>query len=121
MHRFSPNFLGMFPQDLDLFFVSHSTARVILRRVVYRWGNQYILAPGIGKYQLSNMKCPGRDSNRQPPRLKASTLTSGYFGSTFATPPRLEIFGINALGGKLHQQGSPNLQDIFIGGKLLWD
>ena len=29
---------------------------------------------------------------------------------------RREIFGINALRGKLHQLGSPNLQDIFIGG-----
>ena len=27
-----------------------------------------------------------------------------------------EIFGVNALRGKLHQLGSPNLQDIFIGG-----
>ena len=27
-------------------------------------------------YQLSNMKCPGRDSNRQPQRLKANTLTA---------------------------------------------
>ena len=27
-------------------------------------------------YQLSNMKCPGRDSNRPPQRLKASTLTA---------------------------------------------
>ena len=29
---------------------------------------------------------------------------------------RREILGINALRGKLHQLGSPNLQDIFIGG-----
>ena len=27
-----------------------------------------------------------------------------------------EIFGVNALRGKLYQLGSPNLQDIFIGG-----
>ena len=33
----------------------------------------------------------------------------------------VEIFGVNTLRGKLHQQGSPNLQDIFIGAKLLWD
>ena len=26
-----------------------------------------------------------------------------------------EIFGVKALEGKLHQLGSPNLQDIFIG------
>ena len=31
-------------------------------------------------YQLSNMKCPARDSNQQPQRLEARTLT--------ATPPR---------------------------------
>ena len=34
---------------------------------------------------------------------------------------RREIFDVNALRGKLHQLGSPNLQHIFIGGKLLWD
>ena len=27
-----------------------------------------------------------------------------------------EIFGVNTLRGKLLQLGSPNLQDIFIGG-----
>ena len=32
-----------------------------------------------------------------------------------------EIFSVNALRGKLHQLLLPNLQDIFIGGKLLWD
>ena len=42
--------------------------------------------------------------------------SGGYFGLAFATPPRVENFGINALRGKLHQLGSPNLQDIFIGG-----
>ena len=31
-----------------------------------------------------------------------------------------DIFGVNALRRKLHQLGSPNLQEIFIG-KLLWD
>ena len=30
-----------------------------------------------------------------------------------------EIFGVNALRRKLHQLCSPNLQDVFIGGKLL--
>ena len=30
---------------------------------------------------------------------------------------RREIFGVNALRRKLHQQGSPNLQDIFLGGQ----
>ena len=29
---------------------------------------------------------------------------------------RREIFGVNALRGKQQQLGSPNLQDIFIGG-----
>ena len=29
---------------------------------------------------------------------------------------RREIFGVNTLRRKLHQLGSPNLQDIFIGG-----
>ena len=33
----------------------------------------------VSNYKLSNMKCPGRDSNLLPQRLKASTLT--------ATPP----------------------------------
>ena len=27
-------------------------------------------------YQLSNMKCPARDSNRRPQRLEAKTLTA---------------------------------------------
>ena len=42
--------------------------------------------------------------------------TGGYFGLAFTTPPCVEIFGVNTLGGKLHQLGSANLQDIFIGG-----
>ena len=32
----------------------------------------------------------------------------------FAAAAHREIFGVNALRGKLHQLGSPNLQDIFI-------
>ena len=32
-----------------------------------------------------------------------------------AAATRRDIFGVNALRGKLHQLGSPNLQDIFIG------
>ena len=47
--------------------------------------------------------------------------SGGYFGLAFTTPPRVEILGVNALRGKRHQLGSPNLQDIFIGGKLLWE
>ena len=34
---------------------------------------------------------------------------------------RREIFGVNSLREKQQQLGSPNLQDIFIGGKLLWE
>ena len=37
------------------------------------------------------------------------------------TAARREIFGVNPLRGKLHQLDSPNLQDIFIGGKPLRD
>ena len=33
-----------------------------------------------------------------------------------ATNAHKEIFGVNALRGKLQQLGSPNLQDTFIGG-----
>ena len=43
--------------------------------------------------------------------------SGGYFGLVFATPPPYrENFGVNALRGKLLQLGSPNLQDVFIGG-----
>ena len=41
--------------------------------------------------------------------------SGGNFGLAFATVPQRDIFGVNALKGKLHQLGSPNLQDIFIG------
>ena len=41
--------------------------------------------------------------------------SGGYFGFATPPPPR-EIFGVNALRGKQQQLGSPNLQDIFIGG-----
>ena len=44
-----------------------------------------------------------------------------WFSVRYAAAARREIFGVNAVRGKLHQLGSPNLQDIFIGGKLLWD
>ena len=39
-----------------------------------------------------------------------------WFSICYAAAARREIFGINALIGKLHQLGSPNLQDIFIWG-----
>ena len=50
-------------------------------------------------------------------------VSGGYFGlnSIRYIAACREIFGVNALRGKLHQLGSPNLQDIFIAGKLLWD
>ena len=42
-----------------------------------------------------------------------------------AAAARREIFDINALRGKLHDLGSPNIQDIFVGGggggEFLWD
>ena len=40
--------------------------------------------------------------------------SGGYIG--LAAAARREIFGVNALRGKQQQLGSPNLQDIFIGG-----
>ena len=67
-------------------FTSCSTARVILRRIVYRWRKPVHTAyctlnhrASASSYQLSNMKDPARDSNRRPQWLEARTLT--------ATPP----------------------------------
>ena len=39
-----------------------------------------------------------------------------WFSVSYAAATRREIFGVNTLRGKLHYLGSPNLQDIFIGG-----
>ena len=39
-----------------------------------------------------------------------------WFSVRYSAAARREIFGVNALRGKLHQLGSPNLQDFFIGG-----
>ena len=39
------------------------------------------------------------------------------YAAAAAAAARREIFGVNALRGKQQQLGSPNLQDIFIGGK----
>ena len=39
-----------------------------------------------------------------------------WFSICDAAAARREVFGVNALREKLHQLGSPNLQDIFIGG-----
>ena len=45
--------------------------------------------------------------------MACKTFSSVKFVYCAAVVPR-EIFGVNALIGKLHQPGSPNLQDIFI-------
>ena len=39
-----------------------------------------------------------------------------WFRVRYTAAARREIFGVNALGVKLHQLGSPNLLDIFIRG-----
>ena len=77
--------------NLNLFFVLHQhlTAMVILLWVVYGWRKPVHTSwstfctvnhrASASNYKLSNMKCPGRDSNRQPQRLKVCTRT--------ATPP----------------------------------
>ena len=39
-----------------------------------------------------------------------------WFSVPYAAAAHIEIFGVNSLRGKLGQLGSPNLQDIFIGG-----
>ena len=39
-----------------------------------------------------------------------------WFSVRYAAAARREIFGVNALRRKQQQLGSPNLQDIFIGG-----
>ena len=39
-----------------------------------------------------------------------------WFSVRYAAAVCREIFGVNALRGKQQQLGSPNLQDIFIGG-----
>ena len=44
-----------------------------------------------------------------------------WFSVRYAAAAHREIFGVNALRGKRQRLGSPNLQDIFIGGKLLWE
>ena len=56
-----------------------------------------------------------------PRKCKKRVIVStrdGCFGLAFTTlPPPLpvEIVSVSALRGNLHQLGSPNLQDIFIG------
>ena len=39
-----------------------------------------------------------------------------WFSVRYAAATHREIFGVTALRGKLHQLGSPNLQDFLIGG-----
>ena len=48
-------------------------------------------------YKLSNMKCPGRDSNHQPQRLKASTLTSTSLSPLKTVGDTCIIFGFSIL------------------------
>ena len=58
---------------------------------------------------------------RWPPR--AFIVSTGsirwilWFSVRYAAAARREIFG----EGKQQQLGSPNLQDVFIGGKLFWE
>ena len=65
--------LEMYPKSEDFIFcfTSRSTARVILRRVVYREETSAYCTvnhqASLSNYQLSNMKHPARDSNRRPP------------------------------------------------------
>ena len=41
------------------------------------------------------------------------TIMILWFTFRYAATPRREIFGVNALRGKVHQLGSPNLHDFF--------
>ena len=43
------------------------------------------------------------------------------FSVHYVAAARREIFDDNAVRGKLHQLGSPNLQVSSLEGKLLWD
>ena len=76
-------------------FTSRSTARVILQWVVLRVEETSAYCTvnhraSASNYQLSNMKRPARDSNQQPQRLEARTLTP--------TPPSPLLFS-----GELNQ------------------
>ena len=51
-----------------------------------------------------------------PPLLNGHIIVSTGCVRYAAAAARREIFGVNALRGKQQQLGSPNLQDIFIGG-----
>ena len=46
----------------------------------------------------------------------AAAAAAATAAAAAAAAARREIFGVNALRGKQQQLGSPNLQDIFIGG-----
>ena len=49
--------------------------------------------------------------------LHPPEASGGYFGLALATlPPHVERFSALTFSGKLHQLGSPDLQDIFIEG-----
>ena len=84
--------LPLFIYFFFCYFTSRSTARVIFGRGSFTGWRKPVHTSwcvstfctvnrraSASNYQLSNMKCTGRDSNRRPQRLKASTLT--------ATPP----------------------------------
>ena len=70
--------------DLDLFFVLRhiqqpATGSLWVDDLVHTsWSRLCTVNhwASASNYQLSNMKCSGRDSNRQCQRLKASTLTA---------------------------------------------
>ena len=63
-----------------------------------------------------------RDSKFDPTLTFIVSWFSVRYAAVAVAVARREIFGINVLGGKLHQLGPPNLQDISsLGGKLLWE
>ena len=76
----------------------------------------------LGATLLSEHGCTLFSQNIQTvPVLSFIVFTGGirwilWFSVRYAAAVRRAIFGVNALRGKLHQLGSPNLQDIFIGG-----
>ena len=69
-------------------FMSHSIARVqghiatgslLLEEPVHASWSRFCIVKHQalrGNYRLSNMKCPGGDSNQRPQRLKASSQTA---------------------------------------------
>ena len=82
----SHTFVCLFGFRFIFCFTSHSTARchIAMGRLrveepVHTSWSRFCTVnhrASASNYQLSNMKHPGRDSNRQPQRLKVSTLTT---------------------------------------------